>query len=46
MFNRVARITIPGVVKILLGIFIVIATLGVGELFNKIDLMMMDLFPG
>lgn len=35
--------SIPGIVKIGLGIFIVWASLGVGELFNKIDLMMMDL---
>jgi hypothetical protein len=34
---------IPKVAKIVLGIFIVWATLGVGELFDKIDLMMMDL---
>ena len=32
-----------GIVKILLGIFILWAALGVGELFDKIDLMMMDL---
>ncbi len=31
-----------GIVKILLGIFILWASLGVGELFGKIDLMMMD----
>jgi hypothetical protein len=36
-------ITIPVVLKILLGIFILWAALGVGELFNKIHLMMMDL---
>jgi len=36
-------ITIPVIVKILLGIFILWAALGVGELFNKIHLMMMDL---
>ena len=34
---------IPKIVKILLGIFIIWAALGVGELFDKIDLMMMDL---
>jgi len=32
-----------GIVKILLGILILWASLGVGELFDKIDLMMMDL---
>jgi len=35
--------TIPLIVKILMGIFILWAALGVGELFNKIHLMMMDL---
>jgi hypothetical protein len=37
--------TIPGmvIIKILLGVFILWAALGVGELFDKIDLMMMDL---
>ena len=35
--------TIPLIVKIVLGIFILWAALGVGELFNKIHLMMMDL---
>lgn len=37
------RFPVPLVAKILLGIFIIIATLGVGELFAKIDLMMQDL---
>lgn len=32
-----------GLVKILLGIFIIWAALGVGELFDKIELMMNDL---
>jgi hypothetical protein len=31
-----------GMIKILLGPFILWAALGVGELFDKIDLMMMD----
>ena len=35
--------SIPRIGIIVLGIFIVCATLGVGELFYKIDLMMMDL---
>lgn len=35
-------LSIPGVIKIFLGIFILWAALGVGELFGKIDLMMMD----
>ncbi|HMI79868.1 MAG TPA: hypothetical protein VK484_13810 [Ferruginibacter sp.] len=33
---------IPVAVKIILGIFIIWAALGVGELFAKIDLMMLD----
>jgi hypothetical protein len=36
-------VPIPQVAKIVLGIFIVWATLGVGELFDKMNLMMMDL---
>lgn len=32
--------SIPRILKILLGIFILWASLGVGELFDKIDLMM------
>ena len=35
--------SIPRLLKIILAIFIIWATLGVGELFDKIDLMMMDL---
>jgi hypothetical protein len=35
-------LAIPGVVKILLAIFILWAALGVGELFRKIHLMMQD----
>src|SRR5688572_7649972 len=34
---------IPLVVKIILGAFIIWASIGVGELFDKIDLMMKDL---
>ena len=34
---------IPLAVKIILGLFITWASLGVGELFDKIDLMMTDL---
>ncbi len=34
---------IPVAVKIFLGIFIIWAALGVGELFAKIDLMLLDL---
>lgn len=35
--------SVPVLIKIALGIFILWAALGVGELFDKIDLMMMDL---
>jgi len=35
--------SIPRIVKIVLAIFIIWAMLGVGELFDKINLMMMDL---
>ena len=41
--KRLIGFPIPKVAKIVLGIFIVWATLGVGELFDKINLMMMDL---
>lgn len=43
IFKERTGFPIPLVVKILLGIFIIVAVLGVGELFDKIDLMMMDL---
>jgi hypothetical protein len=42
---KIFGFTVPriGAIKILLGIFILWASLGVGELFNKIELMKMDL---
>ena len=40
--KEVVGFPIPKIGKILFGIFIVWATLGVGELFDKIDLMMQD----
>lgn len=45
MLKKLTRFSIPGfaIVKVLLGIFIIWASLGVGELFDKIDLMIMDL---
>jgi hypothetical protein len=43
MIKKRTGFSIPLAVKILLGIFILWAALGVGELFHKIDLMMMDL---
>ena len=43
--ERLISISIPriGLVKVAIGIFIVFAALGVGELFDKIDMMMLDL---
>ncbi|WKL44096.1 hypothetical protein [Flavobacterium sp. ZE23DGlu08] len=43
IFKKITGFSIPLVIKILLGLFIIWAALGVGELFNKIELMMMDL---
>lgn len=43
MFKEKTGFAIPGFIKILLGVFILWAALGVGELFDKIDLMMTDL---
>ena len=43
IFKEKTGLSIPAVLKILLAIFILWAALGVGELFDKIDLMMMDL---
>ena len=45
ILQKMTGFSIPrmGIVKILLGIFILWAALGVGELFDKINLMMTDL---
>ena len=45
VLKKVVGFSIPGmgIVKVVLGIFIILASLGVGELFYKIDLMLMDL---
>ena len=45
ILKKMIGFSIPmmGILKIVLGIFILWASLGVGELFDKIDLMMMDL---
>lgn len=43
IFKKVTGLSIPKTGKIVLGIFILWATLGVGELFDEINLMMMDL---
>jgi len=44
LFQKVTGFSVPkmGILKVLLGVFILVAALGVGELFDKIDLMMMD----
>lgn len=44
ILRKITGFSIPGmgILKILLGIFILWASLGVGELFDKIDLMMAD----
>ena len=48
ILKKMTGITIPklGLIKILLAIFIIWAALGVGELYDKIDLMMADLRQG
>ena len=45
ILRKIAGFSIPriGLLKIILGIFIIWAALGVGELFNKIELMVMSL---
>ena len=45
ILRKMTSFSIPGmgIVKIVLGIFILWASLGVGELFDKIELMKMDL---
>ena len=43
LLKRKTGLAIPGVLKFFLGIFILWAALGVGELFDKIDLMIGDL---
>ena len=45
ILKKMTGFSIPrmGIAKILLGIFILWAALGVGELFDKINLMMIDL---
>lgn len=45
ILQKIAGFSIPrmGLVKILLGIFIIWASMGVGELFDKIELMFLDI---
>ena len=40
LIKRLSGFSIPGFAKILLGLFILWASLGVGELFDKIDRML------
>jgi hypothetical protein len=43
LFKKVSGRPIPSILKILLGTFIIWSALGVGELFDKIDLVLMNL---
>ena len=43
VIKKLVGFSVPWFVKLLLGLFILWAALGVGELFDKIDLMMNDL---
>jgi hypothetical protein len=43
MLKKITGFSIHRIVKIIIGIFVIWASLGVGELFDKIDLMMLDL---
>ncbi len=42
LLKKITALSIPLFLKILLGIFILWTALGVAELFDKIDLMLMD----
>jgi glucan phosphoethanolaminetransferase (alkaline phosphatase superfamily) len=42
-FKKISGISIPLMVKIILGVFIIWSAIGVGELFDKIGLMMRDM---
>jgi hypothetical protein len=44
LLKKITGFSIHPIIKILLGIFILWAALGVGELFDKIELMKQDLF--
>jgi hypothetical protein len=43
LFKNISGLSVPLLVKIILGVFILWSALGVAELFDKIDLMMKDL---
>ncbi|MEO5563450.1 MAG: hypothetical protein ABIR18_08445 [Chitinophagaceae bacterium] len=40
LFTKITGIPIYGIVKMILGLFIIWASIGVGELFGKIDIML------
>lgn len=41
LFRQLTRFSIPVVLKVLFGLFILWAALGVGELFDKVHMMLM-----
>lgn len=43
LFKKLSGYSIPGLVKILVGAFIIWASVGVGELFDKLDMMLASL---
>lgn len=43
LVKKITGFSIPLLLKIAIGVFILWASLGVGELFDKIDMMMKDL---
>ena len=43
LLKKTTNFSIRPIVKVLVGIFIIVAAFGVGELLDKIDLMIMDL---
>lgn len=42
IFKRITGFNLPVIAKVALGLFILWVALGVGELFDKVDMMMMD----
>lgn len=44
ILRKTLGFTIPGIAKIVLGFLIIWVILGVGELFDKVDLMLQDLY--
>lgn len=42
LFHKITGLRIHWIVKVLTGLFVLWAALGVGELFDKIDLMLTD----